>query len=298
MPYCVVLNVFDRRIVFLSNIYEKFKIDDQELIKCIDVEPAIFLIALKELKVQVNKNYNSMEIEQNICCQQDDQFYSGHDFNELLEYLSPIYAFEICSDSIFNEFYDCDLPYVIVFLIRKYNFLNFNDDLYNKYYEVFSSKYVRHFENFFLSYSSTHWKHAFLEVYRCVESIYTLPWAVSVKKALGVSLTAQKVAEVVIDEISFRGREKSALLRMLIEYPLFVTNSNKLRNLSFFSSNHEIELTADNVAACVYSIRNQLVHQFHVEHEKQIDDGDYKILIAFMIDVYLHYTESFCNEFK
>jgi hypothetical protein len=122
--------------------------------------------------------------------------------------------------------------------------------------------------------ASSHFKHCFVELYRCLEWLYALPQARAVKRKLGLTEKATVLAREFRAELGWRRRERESLALLLrdaqvFEYPLFQLNKCLLAVLAprpghgDSDEQHEKWTTAvvGIVADRLYAIRNQFVHQ-------------------------------------
>lgn len=250
-----------------------------------DLNPTIYLLSAKDLDLKLDQTRHSFdEVENAILHQQEDSSYIGHDWREMSAFTDRLLIVKIEPDSVlFKQNFESVMFYILSYS-DEIKHLQFSSDLLNKYRELFLVRSLTIKENVFLSLTSTHWKHSFLEIYRCVEAIYSLPWALSIKKELDLDKPAKLVAAAVVDALSFRGREKSSFVELLSLWP-------KLNESSVFTSSifDGIDKTSGEtpakVADKVYLLRNQFVHQFDVKNETRVSGDDFIKIIGFLLDV-------------
>ncbi|MCA1860956.1 hypothetical protein LE191_12670 [Janthinobacterium sp. HSC-3S05] len=64
---------------------------------------------------------------------------------------------------------------------------------------------------------ASHFKHCYLELYRCVEWLYSLPRARAVKRHLGLTIKATDLARTLRDELGWRRSELDSLRLLLLD---------------------------------------------------------------------------------
>lgn len=258
----------------------------------VDANPALLLASLKDMSVRRVCSVNLQELEQNVLSQQEDSAeYIGHDLEELLDFFEPVVFFEIMPDSIYSSRLVNEVAYYVA---------SYSRELINPKLEPFLVEFrslLSHDgsfmkQNIFWSMTSTHYKHAFLELYRCVESVYTLPRALSLKSKTGLTLAGHLVAKICIEELGWRRKEEDSLFRVLSLMPVSRLQLLALSRLPYVNSaDWDFNLPETNskgiesLARFIYKLRNQMVHQFDAENETTITNDDWSVLIELLISV-------------
>lgn len=288
--YIAMTNVeFD---VELYNSIEEYKIFDQSL------EIGMFLSLIKEADLQVTDKLSRKEIEENFLFQQDGKDYVGHSLEDMAACIESINIFELSHDSFFNHKNYLQAIYLILSYKDDYIKLPINS-LLPKYREILSTENQQlPYENIFLSMTSIHLKHCFLEIYRCVERLFVLPRTLALKNKLSLISPAMDVARDCYLLLGWKSNEKDAFRKLLEEncHKSFL-ESFELKNINLFSEyNFEYDeevlksKTAEKIAEKIYIVRNSFVHQFHKDDEKSIKNDDLIILIDFLLNfTYLLY---------
>lgn len=253
---------------------------------------ALLLACLRDMSIKRLPSVNLQELEENILTQQEDSTtYIGHDLEELIKYLEPVTFFKISPNSIYENRLIIEAAYYIA---------SHSQELINPKLEPFLTEFRALFshdgnfmkQNIFWSMTSTHYKHAFLELYRCIESVYTLPRALSLKNKTGLNIAGHLVAKICMEELGWRRKEEDSLFRVLKLMPISHLQPLALSRLPHSTSNNwnftvpEAESMAiESLAKFIYKIRNQMVHQFDAENEVAISNDDWHILISLLIAV-------------
>ncbi|WP_213063948.1 hypothetical protein, partial [Escherichia coli] len=70
-------------------------------------------------------------------------------------------------------------------------------------------------DNIFLSLTSSHLKHCYLELYRCIEWLYVIPRSRRLKGVIQFPRPAYELALHCIDELSWRRKEEDSLAKIV-----------------------------------------------------------------------------------
>ncbi len=257
-------------------------------------DPAMLLALLYEGKVKMARGISPLDVQEQVLSQQDDPEYKGHDLEELVQFFEPVVVLKIDKNSVLFDRPIREIEYYVS---------TYDSSLINPRMQQFIDQYraqlLKHEalskENVFLSVTSTHYKHAFLELYRCIENIYSLPRALLLKKAMGITLTGFEIAKLCRDELGWHRREEDSIKRIFRLIPSSEFDASNAKQLRFAVNNNWDFSRPDDVedlASRIYKIRNQMVHQFDLSDEVEIDDGDWGILIGVIFVVIDHaYSE-------
>ncbi|MDN7561094.1 hypothetical protein [Burkholderia orbicola] len=131
--------------------------------------------------------------------------------------------------------------------------------------------------------ASSHFKHCFIEFYRCLEWLYSLPRAIAVKRELQLTHPATNLAKTFSKELGWRRAERDSLTLLLRDAEIHLYSNQQLAKCMLspvetepvaavgeatgvgteFDKRHnawKAELRS-KVATRLYQIRNQFVHQ-------------------------------------
>ncbi|WP_455913818.1 hypothetical protein [Pseudomonas syringae] len=294
----------DERLLALVNVaIEANAADDLTSlgISAVSASDALMLASAKEMTLQRISTASLNSLEENILSQQNDSaLYQGHKIAELVEYLEPVVYYRLEVNSPMNGRSSAEVAYHIA---------TYSEALVNPKLKCFIEGYRELLsypgsfmkQNIFWSLTSTHYKHAFLELYRCIESVYTLPRALALKRKAGLTLAGHAVAKMCVEELDWRRKEEDSLKQIFRLIPISI-----FQNLSLEFLNHENRLDwrfddptvnekrAAKLAEYIYLLRNQMVHQFDTTKEILIRPSDWPILINLLICVisftFTHYA--------
>lgn len=130
------------------------------------------------------------------------------------------------------------------------------------------------YENIYLSLSASHWKHAFIEIYRVLEGIYYFGWMHEIKQTLGGNKAEHDLYLMFKKQISWKYKERESIVKLFEMVPRNVLSAHDpvaIKSLSnSFKDEQDIEVMK-KFANLVYSIRNSNVHQGESEDGQTIE---------------------------
>ena len=247
-----------------------------------------FFGAVTGLRLQLREGVTSLELEQNIRAQHEDPNYQGHDWEDIYPLLQDFCIFEIDQQrSRFAKRSD----FAIYYIISQYDkFRVFSDDVQTIVDDLLlhSAEYPR--ENILVSLTTAHNNHAFLEVYRCIEFLLQLPYALALKNELQSSHSALDIASASREHLSWRRKEKPALIKLfkLVDVNLIsqlgFENTPLFRSLSLTLTPTGWSRTGHaKVAERIYKLRNHLVHQIDRGQFSKATDSDWESLLHLLL---------------
>lgn len=255
-----------------------------------DINAALFILIVKDANLQRISPLSLQELDEHIFYGQYDVDYHGHDFTDLMSYIEKFAVFKIDADSVFCGRDYTEIAYYICSQFDKFITLPIQS-LVSDYQDILQEQSAVLKENVFLSLTATHYKHSFIELYRCIEVLYVLPRSISLKSKLAYSNPAYELARHCIDELGWRKREEDSLCRILKDIDESVIAASGIQNATFadpgwlFDGTDSEKKSHEKLAVKIYRIRNQLVHQLLPDDEIRITDQDWNLLIKFTLDV-------------
>ncbi|MGR7921896.1 hypothetical protein ACU6RQ_12455 [Zobellella denitrificans] len=211
--------------------------------------------------------------------------YKGHSVTELVNVYSPLIFFEVGDDSALlnkdNWYLSCLLSVKCCSLRSSV----LNDDIFDTVERLMLLGNVS-LENIYLSITSSHYKYSFIEIYRCLEAVYYLPWMIRLRDESGLPHDAFELARIVSKSINWRRKEEESLRSLFSNLPFSVIDRASLDKVSFISPC--VIVDDDNkkkeLGSLVYKLRNQSVHYSAYEHTDLINvlPSDWVFIIEFM----------------
>lgn len=286
-----------KKLFCLTNLTEKqikFEALSLEGINSITPSEAVLIAAITDAEINRSSTADLPRLEQEILFQQDDPTYTGHSLDDLLPYFEQINFFTLNDNSPHLEKEAKDIAYFIS--SHDTSIINPNLQIFLPEFRSLLShpgSFMK--QNIFWSMTATHYKHVFLELYRCIENIYSFPHALALKNKMGLSLASFEIARHCADELGWKRKEELSLIKIITLIPtptlspLITKNIERLEGKQYDFGDSEIEKSSKkSIAKLIYKIRNQMVHQFEIEKEIKIPPDTWIDLIKLLIPVIDH----------
>ncbi|MDC7798341.1 hypothetical protein [Stenotrophomonas geniculata] len=129
-------------------------------------------------------------------------------------------------------------------------------------------------ENIYLSLSASHWKHAFIEIYRAIEGLYYFGWMHDVRSALNIDIGEYELYLQLHRKMSWKYKEEPSIAKLFELIPrtaLAPSDPLQIKSLADrFVGTPDSEVMK-KFAYLIYSIRNSNVHQGKLGHTHSVD---------------------------
>ncbi|MCY0994807.1 hypothetical protein OV203_47210 [Nannocystis sp. ILAH1] len=106
---------------------------------------------------------------------------------------------------------------------------------------------------------ASNWSHAYLDLFRLIEHLYSAPFLQELVSGLGISAgqsprSVRSIRGIVERSLAWKPKEASALDKLFVQIP---DGSGVLQDLSVAL---KTDADARKIAACIYTIRNEIAH--------------------------------------
>ncbi len=199
-----------------------------------------------------------------------DADYRGHDISDLIRWYQSALIFRVPED---HRFADVSIYRIAAAIAARTDFYrphSLGADLANAIAGLVELPNINP-ENIYFALTSTHWKHTFLDLFKCLEAIYYLPWARSLGQSIDSRLTALALAKQCRQNLMWREREKTSIARLFEMLPEPICKSALIERTPAFSDLFGNAAGQARFGERVYKIRNQLVHQEDYEDPTPLD---------------------------
>ncbi|EKN4021952.1 hypothetical protein PGT05_012345 [Yersinia enterocolitica] len=237
-------------------------------------------------------------VVENLLSQHDSDDYKGHELDDLLYGVESLSVFEIGKNSAFYDNSHLEIGYYIYSSFDWLIHLPLKE-LIERARGIFISTSKIPKDNLFLFLTSIHWKHAYLELYRCIEGLYSIPRAIALKEKLNLDIKASEIAMHCSKELGWRRKEEESLYQLFNLMSLDSIKGTGIDKVSFMrdllseaEKEHSHAKVCETLAKRIYKIRNQLVHQ-GVSDSINVLDEDWPILMTFLMNMMLVSFESY-----
>jgi len=194
--------------------------------------------------------------------------YVGHDVFDIIEYYQPIYIITFDETSVFSDIQPYILATELLSMVGDLRSLIVDREFSNAVHQLLQYPSIDA-EKLFLTLTSTRWRYAFLELYRCIEAVLFLPWILDLRLALPATCTLRDGYSKIRSTLGWRENKAESIQRLfdklegdpaLVDAEIGVNQFIDLVNTEDFKRRW--------VGRRINKIRNMLVH-----HE-DFDDGE------------------------
>ena len=313
---------------------EEFKDLSDDAFKYSEVfDEALFLILAKEFEQYLNiKSQVSAEYIEDVLDIISVPNYKGHAVEEFSNFYDPVYVVNIASDSILA---DNDTMGLVIELSRFVPSLLHCQDMkfINLINGLSKSKYIDK-SMLYESLTSFYSKHAFLDIYRCLEKLFYFSWMYLLSQNLSqnflkdysnLNLNLDELKNICEKNLSWQSKEDQSIIKL---FQLVLVNEDgsidensftKIYNESIFSNLDNLvdqeEINSDQeeninkkrkksdrkaslLARNIYMYRNSLVHHEDKEHKekvKKLSDKEWQVLANSVAYFLLAFIQKFDN---
>lgn len=232
-----------------------------------ELDQSTFLFLCHELKgfFSIRSQYRRSEDALDVIDVVTDG-YKGHSFKDLFNLYEQVYVFKIPKN---NSLYSSGISTYGFNLCSAFTGARsaiitqqINEVVYNLGQHPVVAK-----DNLFQALTSTQWRHFFIEIYRCLESIYYFPWVLELRDTGGLDVPIAALKAHCRTSLNWREREEPSILKIfgtVTPDPDTITLEKSIKRFKQHTKNKTFK--RDTIGREVYHIRNSLVH--HEDYEK------------------------------
>lgn len=244
-----------------------------EIIQVEELNGGMITALISELKIPVKQSADPLEIINQIFYTPEVKTttYELYEYSTVSQFFETIFVYKIqddCSfiesDSDINDKTTVNLLKLSGFYITKtpqIRSLQFEEDTIFVFEKLFleGAKNIP-FDNLVFSLVSVYWKYAFLDIYRCIERLFSISFFEDFHKYLGIenSLSLLNFSAKIEDYTGWRPKEDAAINKLIDGSPEDAINS--LREVKNFIDSKRSDALPNELGQVIYKIRNSIVH--------------------------------------
>ena len=260
-----------------------------DILEPIPLNAGLVTALLFELKIPIRRDVTALELVDQILFRykEDGSEYKGHDWYEVSEVFEPILAYQFPDSSPFKG---DELAQISGFYLSK------NPQQLSL---PFSTQTIRSFEKIYLegpasiptenllfSLTSVRWKYSFLDVYRCVEHLFSVFMLDKLHQRLKMPIPLIEFSVELEDHLGWRPKEDDTLKLLIEQSP--EEAKQLLREVKLFLDSD----AHGDLGIRFYKIRNAIVHYRPASERLNLNDENWDKLIRATLLIIEHwYTE-------
>lgn len=264
-----------------------------ELIESIEINAGIITALLFELKVPIYRKVNPLEIADEIFYPpQSNQEKIPYNFSQVIKFFNQVFVYKIQVESPFSEQESNNLVRLTGFYTSNNNqmiLLDFSQETIKVFERIFvESVESIPYENLLFSMVSFSWKYSFLDVYRCIERLFSISITENLYNNFDLKkYSLLKFATEIENQLSWKPKEEEAVSKLIDSSP-----ENAMRILGNIKKVIDGNDEGD-YGKLIYRIRNSIVHFRPATESIELSDEDWDKLIRALLLVveywYKHY---------
>lgn len=255
-----------------------------------NVNAGMFTVIVSEFELSVKNGISKLYLEENILSQSTmDPLYCGHDKNDLSRIFPNIYAMKITSGFSGDPNNIYQLISFFITLNSKFVFLPFTKKTLDKIHElVASNSVILSYESITQALFSSHFKFAFLDLYRCIELLYQIIHLDETYKKLSLSIDKTDFLIAIENDLGWRPKERSSLIKIFNDTPnSFMLDINKAVK--------EAAPGINNYGNWLYDLRCNIVHLKSIQRKFELKDNDWEKIIYGISNLLCHWYNKYPN---
>lgn len=203
--------------------------------------------------------------------------YVGHELKSFSELFVPITYYRINDQGMRSWTMERCFSHAAVHALPAFP-LRHSPDVMSLYKDLISSG-VKHvpYDEIAHSLFSSHWKHVFLDLYRCIEYVFPARFFGEFLKNNSVNIKSLDFARAIEKDLSYRPPEKASMDK------LFSILSNDCINLLRIAVNGNANEGLESLAKKFYDLRNRVVHSRGALGNVELDQNTWNSITKFCL---------------
>jgi hypothetical protein len=294
---------FDNKNYFVAIGWQDKLELEQEIIEEIELNGGMVTALLFDLKVSVKQTANAYQIANNILYLPEKDIIR-YKFSEINHFFEPLFVYQINDKCPFVEIKsdiikiaNVNLSAFYIIQHRQIISLRFQKETLLVFERLFTEgvKVMQYdtFENLLFSLVSVSWKHSFLDVYRCIERLFSISFWQEFYEGLEVKDSLLNFSAKIENYTDWRPQEKEAINKLIDHAPEEAINLlREIKNDLYGNSEGKL-------GEFIYEIRNSIVHFRPATKPISIDNQNWDKLIRaclLVIECLYHQYEEMLNK--
>lgn len=239
-----------------------------------EVNAGLFTMIVADFELPIKNGISNLYLEQNILSQSSgDTLYTGHDKDDLKKIFPNIYAMKITTGFSGDSKNIHQLISFLVTLNSKFVFLPFSKKTLDKIQElVASNSTILSYESITQALFSSHFKFAFLDLYRCIELLYQIIHLDETYAKLFLTIDKTDFLVAIENDLGWKPKERTSLIKIFNDTP----STHKV------DINNAIRETApgiQNYGNWLYDLRCNIVHLKSIQRKFELTDNNWERII-------------------
>ncbi|MEB3150275.1 MAG: hypothetical protein VKL60_14845 [Sphaerospermopsis sp.] len=243
---------------------------EREIIQEEQLNGGIFTALISELKIPVKQTADVSYIENEIFYETEEEKIE-YKLSQVQEFFEPIFVYKIQYDCLFIDIDTKNKTSVNILNLKLSGFyithnpqimsLEFDEETLIIFRRLFleGAKNIP-YDNLVFSLVSVYWRYSFLDVYRCIERLFSLSFLEELHQDLGIdnSLSLLQFSAKIEKYIGWRAEESKAINKLIHNSPQDAIDI--LQEVKSFIDSRQANTLPSKLGEVIYTIRNSIVH--------------------------------------
>ncbi|MDR3549084.1 MAG: hypothetical protein P4M11_12635 [Candidatus Pacebacteria bacterium] len=242
-------------------------VDDKSVFTEIDINAGMFTALIQELAVPVRLFINPLKIIEDVSPSfQGIENYDGHQLESIAGFFEPIIISEVNPNSPIMPNELIRMSFFWLLKNQERITLPFSADTISEMERiVLTGARTIPFSNLVYGIQCSHWQHAFLEIYRCIERLFSFQIIEDLHKDLSLSISLLDFSEKIESVTGWRPLEQDAIRRL---FGLLPATARSLME----GVRNQVSGREENISKWIYGLRNSVVHFRPVTKQLKLTD--------------------------
>ena len=255
-----------------------------------NLNAGIFTAIVSELELPVRKEISNLFLQQYILSQNDtDSLYQGHDLADLVKVFPNLFVMKITPSYGGDR---TNIQQFICFYLTlntKFVLLPFKKKTLDKIYElVAGNSKILSYESITQALFSSHFKFAFLDLYRCIELLYQLIHLDETYHKLSLTINRTDFLIAIENNLGWRPTERTSLIKICNETP-------DVYKIDLSKAVREINPQLQDYGNWIYDLRCNVVHLKSIQKKFDLKADNWEKLIYGVASLLCHWYNKYPN---
>lgn len=240
---------------------------ETEIIQEEELNGGMITALIFELEIPVKQSAKALEIVEEIFYEPDENITKYH-YSQVSKFFEPIFVYRVQDECPFiegiNDTSTVNIVRLSGFYIlknRQIISLRFEKETIFIFERLFleGAKNIP-FDNLVFSLVSVYWRYSFLDVYKCIERLFSISFLEDLHHDLGIdsSLSLLQFSAKIEKYIGWRAEESKAINKLINNSPRNAINL--LQEVKRFIDSKQADTLPSEPGEVIYKIRNSIVH--------------------------------------
>lgn len=254
------------------------------------VNAGLFTAIVCEFELPIRAGITNLYLEENILSQSVVQpLYDGHDVEDLKKIFPNIYIMKITASFSGDSTNIHQLISHLITQNSKYVFLPFSQKTLDKIQELITyNSTILSYESITQALFASHFKFAFLDLYRCIELLYQIIYLDETHRKLSLTIDRTDFLIAIENDLGWRPKERASLIKIFNDTPhVHLSAINK--------AVRDASPTISNYGNWLYDLRCNIVHLKSIQRKFELKDKNWEQIIYGTSDLLCYWYSRYSN---